>query len=199
MPFTSSDSPATTNLPERRSFFARVAAITVGTIAVIFPFAASFGVLLDPLRRHRRQASGDKSWAADFVRVCPLEALAADGTPQRFVVTADVTDAWTRTNGQRIGSVFLSREDAGDTPKVTAFNATCPHLGCAVEFSSAKDQFECPCHVSGFNKDGEKLFGPSLRSLDPLEVKLVDKNNTKEIWVVFQQFRAGLAERIPVA
>ena len=26
------------------------------------------------------------------------------------------------------------------------------HLGCAVEFNSANDRFECPCHESGFAK-----------------------------------------------
>ncbi|MEX0611952.1 MAG: hypothetical protein WD229_07510, partial [Pirellulales bacterium] len=61
-----------------------------------------------------------------------------------------------------------------------------------------EDRFECPCHESAFAKDGQKLFGPSLRGLDPLEVKLVNDNGTQEIWVEFQRFRSGVAERIPV-
>ena len=185
--------------PERRSFLARGAAIIAGGIAVLFPFAAGWGVLVDPLRRNSRRTPGTKSGASNYIRICPLDAIPAGGTPQRFVVTADVSDAWTRSPGQRIGSVFLSREDSGGTPKVSAFNATCPHLGCAVEFSAANDQFECPCHVSAFGKDGKKLFGPSLRGLDPLEVKLVANNGATEVWVAFKTFRAGLAERIPVA
>jgi Rieske Fe-S protein len=111
---------------------------------------------------------------------------------------ADVADAWTRTAGQRIGSVFLARTEADGKPRVTAFTATCPHLGCAVEFDAAGDRFECPCHESAFARDGRKLFGPSLRGLDPLDVKLVDDQGTQEIWVGFQRFRAGIAERIPV-
>jgi Rieske Fe-S protein len=90
----------------------------------------------------------------------------------------------------------LLRQDEAGTPK--AFTATCPHLGCAVEFDAAEDQFECPCHVSGFAKDGRKLFGPSLRDLDELTVKLADKNGTQEVWVAFQHFRAGVAERIAI-
>jgi Rieske Fe-S protein len=118
--------------------------------------------------------------------------------PHEFVVTVDVVDAWTRATGQRIGSVFLTRTDGGDTPQVSAFTATCPHLGCAVEFDAGEKRFECPCHESGFDKDGERLFGPSLRGLDPLEIKLVDKGGAKEVWVAFQRFRAGVAERVPV-
>ena len=196
---TTDDTAPTTHETERRSFFASAAAIVVGAIAIVFPFAAGSGVLLHPLRRNNHGAPGEPLEPSVYLRICRLEALPADGTPQQFVVAADVTDAWTRSNGQRIGSVFLSREDAGDTSKVSAFNATCPHLGCAVDFSTATDRFECPCHASGFSKDGQKLFGPSLRGLDRLPVNLVDSNGDKEVWVAFQQFRAGLAERIPVA
>jgi menaquinol-cytochrome c reductase iron-sulfur subunit len=185
--------------PPRRSFFARVAAIIAGGIALVFPFAAGSGVLFDPLRRRRQDAAGDDNEMAGYARICALDALPADGMPHQFVVTADATDAWTRTRGARVGLVFLLRQDENDKPKVSAFTATCPHLGCAVEFDAAEDHFECPCHVSGFAKDdGRKLFGPSLRGLDELKVKLADENGTQEVWVVFRHFRAGVAERIPV-
>jgi menaquinol-cytochrome c reductase iron-sulfur subunit len=135
---------------------------------------------------------------AGYSRICPLDALPADGIPHQFVVTADIADAWSKTRGQRVGMVFLQRKDVDGKPQITAFTAACPHLGCAVEFDGSEDQYECPCHVSGFAKDGRKLFGPSLRGLDALDVKLVDKNGTQEVWLAFQQFRAGVAERIAV-
>jgi menaquinol-cytochrome c reductase iron-sulfur subunit len=194
---TQGDNIRSLDEPERRSFLARTLAILVGSIVAIFPFAAGFGVLLHPLRR--RHTDGDnQSDAAEFIRVCPLSALPPDGTPHSFVVTTDVTDAWTRAQSQRVGSVFLSRSDADGKPQVTAFTSACPHLGCAVEFDSGQDRFECPCHESGFGKDGEKLFGPSLRGLDPLEVKLTGEEGAQEVLVAFRRFRAGVAERIPV-
>jgi nitrite reductase/ring-hydroxylating ferredoxin subunit len=183
---------------ERRSFFGRAAAIIAGILALVFPFAAGSGVLLDPLRRRRQSDAGRNDEMASYSRICPLDALPADGMPHEFVVTADITDAWSKTRGQRVGIVFLQREDAGGKPSVTAFTASCPHLGCAVEYDASHDRYECPCHVSGFAKDGRKLFGPSLRGLDALDVKLVEKSGMQEIWVAFQQFRAGVAERIPV-
>ena len=78
------------------------------------------------------------------------------------------------------------------------FTSVCPHLGCAVEFDGPAGEFECPCHDSAFAKDGEKLFGPSLRGLDPLAVKLVESDGTKEIWVECDRFRTGIAERMLV-
>jgi Rieske Fe-S protein len=67
-----------------------------------------------------------------------------------------------------------------------------------VEFDAGQDRFECPCHESGFGRKGEKLFGPSLRGLDPLEVKLSGEEGEQEVLVAFQRFRAGVAERIRV-
>jgi nitrite reductase/ring-hydroxylating ferredoxin subunit len=194
------DSPlADRNQDQRRSFLVRLAAVVVGGIVAIFPFAAGLGVLFHPLCR-RRAARGNAVDDGDdrFVRVAALDALPDDGTPRQFSLTADVADAWTCAPGQRIGSVFLSAKVLDGKPVVTALSSICPHLGCAVDFDAAADRFECPCHESGFAEDGAKLFGPSQRGLDPLDVKLVDANGGQEVWVAPQRFRAGVAERVPI-
>jgi menaquinol-cytochrome c reductase iron-sulfur subunit len=180
--------------PPRRSFIVRLVAMVTGGIVVLFPFAAGWGVITNPLRRSRGAAGGDESDSAKFVRVCPLDALPADGTPREFAVVADMLDAWTHAPAQRVGAVFLSRFSK-DPNTVTAFTATCPHLGCAVEFDAASKIFECPCHKSGFAIDGKKLFGPSRRGLDSLPVKLEDKPGTKEILVKFERFKGGIPEK----
>jgi Rieske Fe-S protein len=184
--------------PERRSFFACLAAIVAGGILTIFPFAAGWAVVADPLRRREDAAGDGGDDLAGLVRICPLDSVPADGVPHPFVVTADVVDAWTRNPNQRVGEVFLARTDAGGKPTVSALSATCPHLGCTVEWHGAENEFECPCHESGFAPDGKKLFGPSLRGLDPLDVKVVGEDGAMEVWVRYEAFRAGIAERIPV-
>lgn len=178
----------------RRSFIVRLAATITGGIAALFPFAAGWGVVTDPLRRSRNKSGNDEADSSKFVPVCPLDALPADGTPREFAVVADIVDAWTHAPAQKIGAVFLARSSK-DPNEVTAFTATCPHLGCAVEFDTTSKQFECPCHKSGFAIDGKKLFGPSRRGLDPLPVKLEDKAGAKAILVKFERFKGGIAER----
>ena len=190
------DSPRGPQDSERRSFLARFGAIGAGTIVAVFPFAAGWGVVTSPASRGKNSSQGGSD--DGFVRVCPLDAIPADGTPQAFPVTADVVDAWTLASNQRIGEVFLSRGQKDGKPHVVAFTASCPHLGCAVEFDGAASRYECPCHASAFAKDGQKLFGPSLRGLDWLDVKLEDKDGATEVRVRFERFRAGVAERIPV-
>jgi quinol---cytochrome c reductase iron-sulfur subunit, bacillus type len=184
---------------DRRSFLTAGAALVIGGIVAVFPFAAGLGVLFDPLLRKRKgagAAGGDQ--AIKFVRVGPLDVLPADGAPHQFALTDDVVDAWTRSPAQRVGTAFLTRTDGANGPKVTALSSVCPHLGCAVDFNQKAGDFECPCHASAFAKDGARLFGPSLRGLDPLEVKLVKNGDETEIWVENARFRTGVAERILV-
>jgi Rieske Fe-S protein len=194
-----SDATAANESTARRSFFARLGAIVLGGILTVFPFAAGWGVFSAPLRRRSTAPDGGKVPEAEgFVPICPLDSLPADGSPHAFAVVADIVDAWSRAVNERIGEVFLSRTEKDGKPHVTAFTATCPHLGCAVEFDAAEERFECPCHESGFAKDGKKLFGPSLRDLDRLDAEVRDEGGTQQVWVRFERFRAGVAERKPV-
>ncbi len=51
--------------------------------------------------------------------------------------------------------------------QVLAYDARCPHLGCAVR--GAQKLVICPCHGSLFNLDGRVKLGPSTKPLLPLE------------------------------
>jgi Rieske Fe-S protein len=64
-------------------------------------------------------------------------------------------------------NTVLSQPVAGD---FRAFDATCPHQGCAV--SDVQDgQLVCPCHGSRFDLGtGEVLQGPATRGLRTLSV-----------------------------
>lgn len=183
----------------RRSFLVRLGAIICGGIVALFPVAVGWGVIVDPWRRSRRRSvEGDEANSAKYVRICSLDALPANGTPQAFPVVSDVVDAWTRAADQRIGMVFLSRSDSGGKSNVVAFNARCPHLGCFVDFNPADGHFECPCHTSAFAKDGVQLYGPSRRNLDSLLVKLEAKGEQTDILVAFQNFQTGISQMRPM-
>jgi Rieske Fe-S protein len=186
------------NDSERRSFLVKMAAVVCGGIVAIFPFAAGLGVAIDPWRRSRQAAGGGETAGAGnakFVRICPLDTLTPDGPPQSFPVVADVVDAWTHAPNQRIGMVFLQRTTVDGKPKVVALSAKCPHLGCVVDFNNTSGHFECPCHTSAFAKDGKRLFGPSLRGLDSLEVDPRTVDGQTEVYVAFQRFKPGIAEK----
>jgi thiosulfate dehydrogenase [quinone] large subunit len=52
----------------------------------------------------------------------------------------------------------------------TAYDARCPHQGCAVQFRSAADGFACPCHQSAFDSAGNVTRGPATSGLTPVKV-----------------------------
>jgi cytochrome b6-f complex iron-sulfur subunit len=64
-----------------------------------------------------------------------------------------------------------------------AVSSKCTHLGCTVQFNVNHNRFECPCHASAFNTNGQVLSSPANRPLDyyPIVFKdnriLVDVNH----------------------
>ena len=112
------------------------------------------------------------------------------GTP----VIAERVDAWNRSL-EPIGAVYLRRQSGQD--KLECWTATCPHAGCFVDYRPANENYFCPCHNSSFALDGKILDpkSPSPRGLDELPVEV---RNGTEVWVTFQNFRAGVHEKIPV-
>ena len=177
-------SPATS--PERRNFITKAAAVIIGGIVAVIPPLAGVFVFFDPLRR--------KTEAGGAVFVANLAALPESGEPRKFPVLATRVDAWNRTPNVPIGAVYLQRLPGN---KVRALNVVCPHAGCFVDYRAANSNYFCPCHNSSFALDGKVLDpkSPSPRGLDELPVEV---RNGAEVWVTFQNFRAGVHEKIPV-
>ena len=55
------------------------------------------------------------------------------------------------------------RDDEGG---LHAVSSRCTHLGCQVVWNAAERTWDCPCHASRFDVDGDVLNGPAV---DPLE------------------------------
>src|SRR5882672_2622628 len=171
----------------RRDFIKKFLAVLIGAIAGLVPAAAGLAVFLDPLRR--------KSSASGAVRVTSLEALPNDGQPRKFPVVATRIDAWNKFSQVPIGAVYLRLTNDG---QVQAFDVVCPHAGCFVDFLPERGKYLCPCHNSTFTVAGkiDDPASPAARGLDSLDVEI---RNQKEVWVKFQNFEAGSAEKIPAA
>ncbi len=180
------DSPHTPS-SDRREFFKKASAIVLGGVSTAVPIAAGVQFLLDPL--------GRKAGAGEPVRVTTLDALPVDGVPRQFAIVAGRSDVWNRYPASPIGAVYLRRVTEN---KIEALHAGCPHAGCFVDYAAGRSGFFCPCHNSSFALDGKisDAKSPSPRAMDTLEVEV---RNGTEVWVKFQNFQAGHAEKVPVA
>lgn len=178
---------------ERRGFLAKAAAVAIGAIVFVFPFAAGMGPLLDPVLRRKKEGEKDP-----FTPLAKLSELPEDGTPKRFQVITDRDDAWSRQPRQPVGAVYLRRLGG---EKIQAFTATCPHAGCFVAFKEDTSQYLCPCHQSPFSIDGEVIQpSPSPRDMDTLEWEIrPTESGEKLVHVNFQQFYTGRAAKEPKA
>lgn len=177
---SSSDAPPV----ERREFLKGAACAALGGACMIAPIAAGITVFVQPLRLKGPPVE---------VKLTTIDALPMGSQPKLFQIITGRRDAWTEFPKQPIGAVFLLRKSEGE---VVAFNASCPHLGCSVEFRNETKAFYCPCHDSTFASTGEVVgTSPSRRGLDSLEVEV----RGKEVWVKFLNFEAGRPEKVPVA
>jgi menaquinol-cytochrome c reductase iron-sulfur subunit len=189
----SSDESTAAEIAARRNFIAKVATAVVGAVLGLVPLVAGLAVFLDPLRR--------KKSGLGFLRVASLDSLPRD-IPRRYNVIADRIDAWSIYRNEPIGAVFLRRlPDKDGQAQVQAFQVTCPHAGCSVDFDLDGQIFRCPCHRSRWKSDGTLMPtssgkpSPSPRGLDELEVRIEGDN----VLVHYQEFRPATAEKIPIA
>ena len=53
-------------------------------------------------------------------------------------------------------------------------STVCTHLGCTPNWLEAEQKFKCPCHGSGFYKEGINFEGPAPRPLERFAIKLAD-------------------------
>lgn len=165
----------------RRGFLGLLCALC----ALAVPTLVGIVSFLNPLRQ--------KSQSGEFLKLATLETLPDDGTPRKVPVIADREDAWNSFPAEPIGAVFLRRE--GD--KVSALQVVCPHAGCSIGYVTTPKggQFLCPCHIANFDLSGKRLdaTSPSPRDMDSLEVEI---RNSNEVWVKFQTFGLGIAEKV---
>ena len=78
------------------------------------------------------------------------------GPPSEFP-TDSVDERFMESNG-----VWIVNE----SDKIYAIIAICTHLGCPPAWLEAQNKFKCPCHGSGYYRNGINFEGPTPRPLE---------------------------------
>jgi Rieske Fe-S protein len=69
------------------------------------------------------------------------------------------------SDGERLA---VYRDENG---KVTAVSPVCTHMGCMVEWNNAEKGWDCKCHGSRFDPNGEVVDGPATSGLEARSVE----------------------------
>jgi cytochrome b6-f complex iron-sulfur subunit len=67
------------------------------------------------------------------------------------------------------GRIWLSNGSEG----LLALYAVCTHLGCLPGWSATEFRFECPCHGSRFELNGDYITGPAPRGMDRYSTTII--------------------------
>jgi glycine/D-amino acid oxidase-like deaminating enzyme/nitrite reductase/ring-hydroxylating ferredoxin subunit len=86
-------------------------------------------------------------------RLMPADASSAD----------DVPPGEARVVRSGLGKVGVYRDEDGG---LHAVSLRCTHLGCLTKWNDAERSWDCPCHGSRFDPDGNVLAGPATRPLE---------------------------------
>ena len=70
--------------------------------------------------------------------------------------------------------VWVVNSDVGGLQQIYALKTVCTHLGCTPNWLEAEQKFKCPCHGSGFYKDGVNFEGPAPRPLERYAIRVSD-------------------------
>lgn len=130
--------------PDRRQFLRNAALGAVGSVLALL--GAGFGLLLWP---RSTGAFGSE------LTVRAEDVPAVNAPPFRNIQ----------------GKFYMVHTTDG----LLALYTKCPHLGCTVPWAGPPESphaFQCPCHGSMYNYEGERTGGPAPRPMDLMAVRV---------------------------
>ena len=70
--------------------------------------------------------------------------------------------------------IWVVNAEYNGQQQIVALKSVCTHLGCTPNWLEAEQKFKCPCHGSGFYKDGINFEGPAPRPLERYAISKAD-------------------------
>ena len=121
----------------------------------------------------RRRLAGGEHMVGTFIKTPTCHSIEIlGGVGFDFVVIDEEHAPFDRSAidigllaARAVGTAGLVRVAQPTAGTAVAFNARCPHAGCAVAVAQA--ELDCPCHGSRFDVNGTVLNGPAIKPLAP--------------------------------
>jgi cytochrome b6-f complex iron-sulfur subunit len=78
------------------------------------------------------------------------------------------------TKWQAQFNVWVVNGEVDGAQMIYALSTVCTHLGCTPNWLEGEQKFKCPCHGSGFYKNGVNFEGPAPRPLERVGIRLAE-------------------------
>jgi cytochrome b6-f complex iron-sulfur subunit len=113
-------------------------------------------------------------WSLAFARFMFPNVLTEP--PSRFKVgfKDNFAPGQVETKFVSLFGVWIVNGEYNGKPQVYALKTVCTHLGCTPNWLEAEQKFKCPCHGSGFYKDGINFEGPAPRPLERYAIRIAE-------------------------
>jgi cytochrome b6-f complex iron-sulfur subunit len=144
---------------DRRSFVAALAGVFVGSsLAVGFSSLVVTHVL----------------WVLGMARFMFPNILTEPPTQFTVGFSDALAPGQVQTKYKAQFGVWIVRYEYDGQPQIYALQSVCTHLGCTPNWLEGEQKFKCPCHGSGFYKDGINFEGPAPRPLERFAIRIAD-------------------------
>jgi cytochrome b6-f complex iron-sulfur subunit len=144
---------------DRRGFFADVMGAFVGSSLAIGFSALALTNLL---------------WLLGLARFMFPNILTEPPTRFKVGFPDELAPGQVETKYKAQFGAWIVRGEYDGVPQVFALQSVCTHLGCTPNWLEGEQKFKCPCHGSGFYKDGINFEGPAPRPLERFAIRLAD-------------------------
>jgi cytochrome b6-f complex iron-sulfur subunit len=113
-------------------------------------------------------------WTLGFARFMFPNILTEP--PSRFKVgfKENFAPGQVETKFVSLFGVWIVNGEYNGKQQIYALRTVCTHLGCTPNWLEAEQKFKCPCHGSGFYKDGINFEGPAPRPLERYSIRIGD-------------------------
>lgn len=113
-------------------------------------------------------------WAAATARFMMPNVIAEPPSRFRVGFPGDYPAGYVETKYKQSHGVWVVHGVCRGRRQIYALRTVCTHLGCITLWQEDQQKFKCPCHGSGFYKDGVNFEGPAPRPLERYAIRIGD-------------------------
>ncbi|MEX0818927.1 MAG: Rieske (2Fe-2S) protein, partial [Pirellulaceae bacterium] len=157
-------SAAASGPSERRGFMVATTAIFAGAFFLTSSLAIGFSSLAVTMLL----------WVLGFARFMFPNILTEPPTSFKVGFPDEYAPGQVATKFKAQFGVWVVRDEYNGQPQIYALQSVCTHLGCTPNWLEGEQKFKCPCHGSGFYKDGINFEGPAPRPLERFAIRVAD-------------------------